>query len=176
MAELWDLYRQNEKGDFVPADIQARRGDPLPEGTFHMVVQAWVQNSKGEYLISRRSAEKSDPLCWEPTGGSAVAGETALQAACREVKEELGVDLDPGIGRHVGCVLRRFKNCDDFVEVWVFSPVDVPIESVVIQKEEVCDVMWASEEKILQLYKEGSWIPWKEYNFLKMIFGETFGE
>ena len=53
----------------------------------------WIRNSKGQYLISQRSANRPTyPLMWECVGGSVVKGEDSLQGAIREAKEEAGVD------------------------------------------------------------------------------------
>ena len=34
------------------------RGEKIPEGFYHMTVHVWIRNYKGEYLISRRSANR----------------------------------------------------------------------------------------------------------------------
>ena len=58
---------------------------------YHLVVHVWIRNSKGEYLISQRSANRPTyPLMWECVGGSVVKGEDSLQGAIREAKEEVG--------------------------------------------------------------------------------------
>ena len=45
----------------------------------------WIRNSKGQYLISQRSANRPTyPLMWECVGGSVVKGEDSLQGAIRE--------------------------------------------------------------------------------------------
>ena len=46
-----------------------------------------------QFLISRRSPEKTNPLRWETTGGAKQAGEDSLKAVIREIGEELGVDV-----------------------------------------------------------------------------------
>lgn len=59
------------------------------------MVAVWIRNRKGEYLISQRAADRPIyPLMWECVGGSVVKGETSLEGAVREVKEEVGLDLD----------------------------------------------------------------------------------
>lgn len=41
-------------------------------------VHVWLRNSKGEYLISQRSADRqTDSLMWECVGGSVLKGETS---------------------------------------------------------------------------------------------------
>ena len=138
MAEKWDLYtRIGNSFVFQQTGQTIERGQKLPDGTFHHVVHAWVRTDIGEYLISQRCAEKSNPLCWEPTGGSVLAGETARQAAVREVKEELGINLDPDSGTFVCRGVRFFPGCNDFVDVWLFEKDYKSIEkSLTLQKEE----------------------------------------
>ncbi|MDO4860986.1 MAG: NUDIX domain-containing protein [Bacillota bacterium] len=122
MAEMWDLYKRfGNTLEFVKTGQTIERGSRLPDGAFHQVVHVWIKNEIGEYLISQRSAEKSDPLRWEPTGGSVLAGETSEEAAIREVKEELGLDLKPGSGSLRLRGVRFFDGCNDFVDVWQFE-------------------------------------------------------
>lgn len=175
MAEIWDLYVRDEHGNFHVTDRKGVRGQRLPDGTYHMVVMVWIRNSLGEYLLSRRAPNKTFPLCWEPTGGSALAGETSVQAACREAQEELGVRLDPDEGRHIARALRDYEGCADFVDVWLFEGVDIPIEAVTIQREEVCEAMWASPERIKELVADGTWIPWEKYDPLEMMLNRPMG-
>nr|WP_243238252.1 helix-turn-helix domain-containing protein [Ruminococcus hominis] len=91
-AEIWDLY--NENRELLGKDHI--RGEQLPIDGYHLVVHAWIRNSKGAYLIARRSANRTAfPLVWECVDGSVVKGEASLQGALREAKEEVGVDLLP---------------------------------------------------------------------------------
>ena len=70
--ELWDLY--NENRELVGKTML--RGQEVPQGLFHLSVQVWIRNSRGEYLISQRSADRPVfPLMWECVGGAALAGE-----------------------------------------------------------------------------------------------------
>ena len=148
--EYWDLYDKNMK----KLNKTARRGDKLLDSEFHLVVNAWIKNQKGEFLITQRSANKSHPLMWECTGGSALAGEDSLMAAFREVKEELGIDISKWQYKFIGRTLRYYEHCNDILEVYLFYS-DEDIKNVKVQEEEVNDVMWASKDKILDLYNNG---------------------
>jgi isopentenyldiphosphate isomerase len=63
MTELWDLYNEERKktGTIL-------RGTPIPKGQYHLVISAWIVNSKGEYLLSQRHPNKAYPYFWECTG------------------------------------------------------------------------------------------------------------
>lgn len=54
----------------------------------------WIINSKSELLIQKRPDHlKHLPGIWAATGGAVIQGEDSKTAACREAKEELGVDI-----------------------------------------------------------------------------------
>ncbi len=149
MAEFWDLYDRNRN----KLEKIVKRGDKLNDDEYHLVVNAWVRNSKNEFLITQRAASKKYAFMWECTGGSALRGEDSIDAAVREIKEELGIDVDKSKGKLVGSTFRHYPNCPDILDVWVFES-DVSLEEVTIQEEEVCNVMWASVDKIMELYND----------------------
>lgn len=162
MAETWDLYiRKGESLDFEKIGQTVERGKRLPNGTFHPVVHAWIRDERGYYLISQRCATKSNPLRWEPTGGSVLAGETTLQAALREVKEELGIDLKPDNGRPLCRGVRFYDGCDDFVDVWMFDADSKAIrKSLKLQVEEVNAAALMPPDVICILQATDQWISW----------------
>ncbi|MBR4443241.1 MAG: NUDIX domain-containing protein, partial [Clostridia bacterium] len=90
--EYWDLYDENLR----PLGRTHRRGEPMEPGTYHIGVDVWVINARGEILLTLRAPEKEDlPNEWENTCGSALAGETAVEAAMRELREETGILAGP---------------------------------------------------------------------------------
>ena len=150
MAELWDLYDKDKN----KINKVVKRGDKLNDDEYHLVVNSWIKNDKNEFLITQRSANKTHPLMWECTGGSAVLGEESIDAAIREVKEELGINVSKKSAKYIGSTLRYYPNCPDILDVWLFKS-NVSIKKIKIQEEEVNDAMWATKEKIMELYKEG---------------------
>lgn len=57
-----------------------------------LVIAASIERD-GNYLLCRRPAHKRHGLLWEFPGGKVEAGETLLEAACRELKEELALSV-----------------------------------------------------------------------------------
>ena len=163
--EKWDLYDENKN----MLERKAIRGEKLNKGEFHLVVNAWVENEKGELLVSQRAANRTYPLQWECTGGSAVMGETSIVAAIREVKEELGIEVKENEGKFIGSTLRYYPNCDDILDVWLFKITNSDQMEITIQEEEVNDAKWLSREEVRKLYDEGKF----EANaFFEEIVGE----
>ncbi len=145
--EYWDLYDKNRN----KLDKVVKRGDTLADDEYHLVINAWIRNKKNEFLITQRSANKKFAFMWECTGGSALKGETSLEAAMREVHEELGITVDATKAKLIGSTLRQYPNCPDILDVWLFES-DVSIDDVTVQEEEVCNVMWANVDRIKELY------------------------
>lgn len=68
MGELWELYDKDKN----KINKIVKRGDKLNDDEFHIVVNVWIKNKNNEFLITQRSINKSFPLIWETTGGSAL--------------------------------------------------------------------------------------------------------
>ena len=160
MPEPWDLYDQERQ----KTGVVHERGEPIPQGLYHLVVSVWVVNSQGEYLMSQRHPNKPYPKYWECTGGSVLAGESSLQGAVREVKEELGLLLDANTARLI--YQTRRDASQDFYDVWLFHS-DTPTTVLKLQSNEVIDAKWLSKEAIYDLQKSGKLHPLIDY--LNMI-------
>lgn len=164
MSEIWDLY--NEKRELTGRDHV--RGEKVPAGFYHLVVHVWIRNSRGEYLISRRSADRPVfPLLWECVGGSALKGENSLQAAVRETKEELGLDLIPGEGKQIYSIVGRVIDgvrYDDIVDAWLFE-YNGPVSLDQATTREVAQTRWMNKAQTRALFDSGQMVPTLEYFF-----------
>lgn len=143
MAELWDAYdaqRQQLVGRVLD------RASFKPGQAYHLIVEVLVVHTDGQVLLMRRSADKASfATYYEATaGGSVLKGETSLEAARREVLEEMGLALGKldllyqrSLHEH-GCHLDRYLARVDGDKtairhqagetdhhVWI-SPVDLP--------------------------------------------------
>ena len=150
--EAWDLYTQ----DRVKTGQTMLRGDPVPEGLFHLQVHVCIFNEQGEMLIQQRQSTKRWYAgLWDySVGGSAVAGDTSLAAAERETREELGLRVSlagrkPAVTRWYGSII------DDYY----ILPLNVVLSDLHLQREEVQAVRWAGREDILALLAEGQFCP-----------------
>jgi 8-oxo-dGTP diphosphatase len=60
-----------------------------------IVTSAIIQNEKDEYLVVQRPEPKVFAYYWEFPGGKLEAGETPEQALCREIYEEINLQIKP---------------------------------------------------------------------------------
>lgn len=134
--ETWDLF----DGARQPLHRIHRRGEPIPPGAFHIVVEVWTINSRRQVLLTLRDPAKDEyPNKWENTGGSALAGETSRQAAIRELYEETGIVA----AEDELCLLGTYPETSAFVDIYALCR-DIPLSELRLQPGETVDAKWVS--------------------------------
>lgn len=85
--ELWDAYDR----EGTPLGFDLVRGEPLPEGVYHLVAEIFAVTADGRVLVTKRHPDKAWGGYWEYTAGGVVKGESPVQGALRELREETGI-------------------------------------------------------------------------------------
>jgi isopentenyldiphosphate isomerase len=149
-VEIWDLYDIN--GNKTGKTME--RGAEVPTGTYHLGADVWIMNSKGELLIQKRAkCKESYPDMWAMTGGSALKGENARKAICREAKEELGIELHQSELEFIN----KIRTPRTIINIF-FVRKDIEIKDLILQEEEVSDAKWATLEEIEDLVSNNQFI------------------
>lgn len=139
MTELWDLLdaERNLTGKTAP------RG-PVPEGYYHVVVDIWTVLPDGRLLLTKRHPDKKMyPGMWEGTAGSVVAGETSLEGAIRELREETGLNALP---EQMTLLATEQTECD-FLDSYLFRCPETEPE-LHLQAEEVVDYTFLTLDEV----------------------------
>lgn len=113
------------------------------KGLYHHTSHVWLYTKKKEILLAQRSSKKAIcPLLWDVSvAGHIDAGETPKQAALRETKEEIGLDLLESDLTLIG-VYECFQNYDnglidnEFHNTFI-AELKVPLSQLVPQENEV---------------------------------------
>ena len=144
--EIWDAYNSNfEKIEGVT--LVRGEEDKIPDGFYHIVNHILVRHKDGTYLLMQRSPCKTYPNMWEPTaGGSALKGETALESAFRELREETGI-----IASELQELDRTINPETHSAHVRYLCVTDCDKNSVQLQEGETCAFKWATAEEILSM-------------------------
>ena len=145
--ELWDAYN----ADFQKVDgITLVRGEPIPDGLYHLVSDILVKHTDGTYLIMQRDPRKHLGGMWEATaGGSALKGETPLECAVRELYEETGISSNSL--SEVGRVLSQSTKTH-YVEYLCVTGHDK--DNITLKDGETTAFRWVSKEELLSMKNE----------------------
>lgn len=163
-VEYRDLYDENRKltGEKVA------KGQKFADGRYIVVVMVFIENSKGQLLLQKRSVVKGGK--WATTGGHPTTGQSSIDGICQEIKEEIGLDVDKKQLK----LIRTVKTPKTFVDLY-YMKSDVDVKDLTLQKEEVQDVGWFSKAEIKKLIENDEFfdrhyepfqefLKWKEKN------------
>jgi len=143
--ELWDAYYSD--GSLAGFDLI--RGEEIPENIYHMVCEAVIQHTDGQYLLMQRDYNKDIlPGYWEiGAGGSALKGEEKIQTVLREVQEETGID--EGDLKELYCIVHERHQSIYYGYLLVTS---YEKDKIKLQEGETIDYKWVSKEELLEFY------------------------
>ncbi len=144
MAEIWDAYdRQFKKAE----GAELIRGEPIPEGLYHLVGEIIVRHTDGTYLLMRRDLRKHFGGFWELTaGGSALKGEDAFNCALRELKEETGI-----VAKDLRQIKRIVSDVHRSLYVEYLCVTDWDKHAITMQEGETIEYKWVEKEEILRM-------------------------
>lgn len=142
--ELWDAY--DAKFNKIEGKTLVR-GEPVPDGMFHLVCGVLVRHTDGTYLLMQRDPRKINGGMWEATaGGSALAGETPAECAIRELREETGIISENLV--EVGTVTDEEAHA---IYVEFLCVTDWEKDAVALQEGETVDFKWVSKDELFDM-------------------------
>lgn len=158
--ERRDLYDINRK----PTGETIFKGEKIPLNRYIIVVLSFIQNSKGEFLVQKRSKQKDGKFA--STGGHAKTGENSIEAIISEIREELGLTVLPS---ELNLIYSGREDSERvFFDIYYLKK-DFDIESLTLQKEEVDFVEWDSIEKINELIANNLFLENHVEEFYRMM-------
>ena len=148
--ELLDIV--DEKGN--PTGETVEREYAHQNGIRHRTAHVWLvreHNNKLEILLQKRSHNKdSHPDCFDiSSAGHIPAGIDFIPSAIRELKEELGIDVEPeeliylGLKSfyHEGNYHNKIFKDNQVTRVYMIWK-DLDVSEFTLQEEEVSEVRW----------------------------------
>lgn len=147
MEELLEVV--TEEGN--PTGEILSRDEIHNKNLLHNEIAVFVINKEGLVLLQKRAAtKKSNPLCW----GSSCAGhvgvsESLEEATLRELKEELGMDINMD-QLHI-LVYKKLRKGDknSHIRTWYYVKTDFNISDFRIQKEELDEIRWFTIDQVI---------------------------
>jgi isopentenyl-diphosphate Delta-isomerase len=126
------------------------------DGDWHRAAHLWIATPDGRVLLQRRAAQKDSwPLLWDVSiAGHVGAGETAQDAAMREAREELGLQVS-GL-EHLGTLrFQALLNGGAYVEnelheVYLVRQ-ELDLGALTLDPEEVAEVALVAPDDVERL-------------------------
>ncbi len=154
MDEYIDIV--TETGE--PTGKVALKSEAHKNGWWHNTIHVWLYTRDGRILLQQRSRKKSIfPLLWDVSAaGHIEAGEAVLDAAIREVKEELGLELSHkdllkiGVHKHPSTYANGRIKDYEFHQVYI-AELPVGIDDLKLQEEEVEALKLVSTHELIEL-------------------------
>lgn len=144
--ELWDAYTADYKKIDGMTLVRGEE-DKIPQGVYHLVCHVLVRHRDGTYLIMQRDPRKPYPSMWEATaGGSALRGETPLDCAVRELREETGI-----VSEELTEILRVVSDETRSCYVGYLCVTGCTKDSVRLQEGETVAYKWVSRKELIDM-------------------------
>ncbi len=153
MDEILDVY--NEAHEIIKTGVPRGSREKLCPGEFFLVCHVCIFSPSGRLLVQKRAKNKDyAPGRYDVSAGGFVkSGESAQDAAVREVKEELGFSIGPDKLSYIGCFSIPYV-LDDFYLFRVQGeclPEKLP-------DGEVDSVRWMNCEEVFEALKTGGFV------------------
>lgn len=147
--------------DGTPSGYSCGRTKIHAEGLWHRTVHIWAFDGEGKILFQLRSTQKeNNPGLYDTScAGHITAGDSSLNAAVRELREELGVtkssrDLEYVFEAIHKSVLNGGSYLDnEYYDVYKIVLSDEEIQSLVPQPGEVDGFVWMTREQFFARHK-----------------------
>lgn len=163
MEEILDIYNTNK----VKTKKKYIRGtNNLKQDEYVIVIEIIIVNSNNEILLSQRSGNKKiNPFKWETTQGSVKSGENSIEAAVRELYEELGIKIKEE-------ELKYYKTRKDEKE-HIFKDMfyirrDIDVSAIEFTDGEVIDVKFITMEEFKSMKKLNQLAKNMDFNLLNI--------
>ena len=114
MDEYIDIVSPNGE----PTGKIALKSEAHKQGLYHNTIHVWLYTKARHILLQQRSHKKTiHPLLWDVSAAGHIdAGESFINAAIREVKEEIGLSLSPEDLKKIGIKLHETSYANGHIQ------------------------------------------------------------
>ena len=154
-----ELLTQVDKHNKVIGPIA--RGEAHSGGFYYRTIYVLVKNSHGRILLQQRSSTKDlYPSCWDlSVGGHVSYGDSYLNTAIRELREELGLSARPQDLTFLKEILVTLPSSFEFFHVFEYHLK--PTDKLILATEEVSNTRWVKIQELINWIKisPSDWYP-----------------
>ncbi len=152
--EYLDIY--DEQGNFLGTE---ERSVVHTKGLWHKTVHCWLYDKEGNIFFQRRADRGT---LYTTSSGHLSAGESVTEAFQREIKEEIGLDIDASDATHVNVVpfqMDRIKEDGSVFRDRAFANVYVDLyegdyKDFHMDESEVSGIVIVNAKDALELFQK----------------------
>ena len=142
----------DENGEFTGEVMD--KEEAHDKNLLHNEVAAFVINDKGQVLLQKRSANKRfSPNKWGICAGHVDAYESLENAIIREIKEEIGIDINPNKLIPLKGKKVSIRKTNSHITYFYYIKLNLNEEDFIIQKEELSEVKWFDINEVIEMIK-----------------------
>ena len=138
--ELVDVYNKNK--NITGKIIERKNISLLSHDEYIITVHCFIINLSNQILLTQRSLTKNRGGKWEETHGALKAGETSVLGIQRELKEEIGIDIQTNELKLVKTLRRKNK----FRDIYIMKK-DIPLDLIKYNDGEVMACKYVTLEQ-----------------------------
>lgn len=127
--ELWDIYNKDR-------------------------IKLKKTHERGKPIVTQRHPEKRYGLLWECSGGAIIVGEESIVGAIRELREEVGLEVDSSELE----LMHTVRLHDKFVDTYITCK-DVKIQDLKLQADEVVSAKFVTYNELIYMWSNGLVVP-----------------
>ena len=144
-----ELLAEVDKENNVIGSIPRGEAHKSPDKIYRTIA-VFVSRDDGKYLWQKRSETKDlYPGCWDfSVGGHVNYGQSYIDTAVRELKEELGLDVNDTELDFKGEILVNLPQSNEFFHVFSYKLKEE--DNLKYEEEEISDTQWLTLEEVKQ--------------------------
>lgn len=148
--ELIDIVDEN--GNFTGQVMD--KEEAHNKNLLHNEVAVFIINDNEQVLLQKRSANKRfDANKWALCAGHVDAGESLENAALRELKEEVGINISLNDLKLLAEKEFTIKDSNSHITYFYYVKSNLSENDFTIQKEELSEVKWFDLDKVIDMIK-----------------------
>lgn len=149
--ELIDIVDENGSFTGIIMDKEEAHNKNL----LHNEISIFIINNKNQILLQKRSASKRfHPNKLGLCSGHVDSGESVENAALRELKEEVGIEILPNLLIPFGKRKIYKKEINSHITYFYYTEINMDETDFIIQTEELSEVKWFDIDVVINKIKE----------------------
>lgn len=151
--ELIEIVDKN--GNFTGEVMEKEKAHN--KNLLHNEVAIFVINDQNQVLLQKRSASKRfEPNKWTLCAGHVDAYESLEDAAIREIKEEIAIEVSKKELHKYGKKELILKDSNSHITYYYYVKTNKKEKEFIVQFEELSEVKWFDIDKVIDMINNGN--------------------